>query len=228
MELYAVYEEYQDERLSIDDISFFSVKEEAVVAFNNKKELFLHDDKWKVSDEFDAKDVTDSNHAILFIDTKGGLEVYVNIITITAKQGHCPKEDTITNATRLYNVVGTDDLEGVIFASCTTHENARQAKELLEAGGWEGMLDIAQDELPLDTIKINDEIITLPIKSEEELLYEKIKRAVFDARADAMEEVLGCELTFATDEDMMDKLDEVLEEKSQDELSVLHRKYCGE
>ena len=62
---------------------------------------------------------------------------------------------------RLFNVVGVDDLEGAVFARCTTHEKAQKAKELLEAEGLENMLDIAQDEMPVDVIEIGGELIEL-------------------------------------------------------------------
>lgn len=63
----------------------------------------------------------------------------------------------------LFNVVGTDDLEGTTFARCTTYKKAQKAKELLEAEGFEDMLDIVKDNLPIDTIKIGDKLIRLLI-----------------------------------------------------------------
>ena len=62
---------------------------------------------------------------------------------------------------RLFNVVGMDDLEGTVFVRCTTYEKANKAKELLEAEGFEDMLDIVQDELPVDVIEIGGELIEL-------------------------------------------------------------------
>ena len=61
----------------------------------------------------------------------------------------------------LYNVIGLDDLEGVVFARCTTFEKAQKAKELTEANGFEGMLDIVQDEIPVDVIEIGRKLIEL-------------------------------------------------------------------
>lgn len=61
----------------------------------------------------------------------------------------------------LYNVIGLDDLEGVVFARCTTFEKAQKAKELTEANGFEGMLDIVQDETPVDVIEIGGKLIEL-------------------------------------------------------------------
>lgn len=63
--------------------------------------------------------------------------------------------------TRLYNVVGIDDLDGTTFARCTTYKKAQKAKELLEAEGFENMLDIAQDEIPVDVIEIGGKLIEL-------------------------------------------------------------------
>lgn len=62
---------------------------------------------------------------------------------------------------RLFNVVGIDDLEGTVFVRCTTYEKANKAKELLEAEGFEDMLDIVQDEMPIDVIEIGGELIEL-------------------------------------------------------------------
>ena len=63
----------------------------------------------------------------------------------------------------LFNVIGIDDLEGTVFARCTTYKKAQKAKELLEAEGFEDMLDIVEDNLPIDTIKIGNKLIRLLI-----------------------------------------------------------------
>ena len=62
---------------------------------------------------------------------------------------------------RLFNVVGLDTLEGVTFARCTTYEKAQKAKELLEAEGFEDVLDIVQDEMPVNVIVIGGTLISL-------------------------------------------------------------------
>ena len=62
---------------------------------------------------------------------------------------------------RYFIVIGLYDLEGMIFARCTTYEKAKKAMELLEAEGFEDMLDIVQEELPIDTIEIDGEMIKL-------------------------------------------------------------------
>ena len=65
------------------------------------------------------------------------------------------------NDMRLFNVVGMDDLEGTVFARCTTYEKAQKTKKLLEAEGFEDILDIVQDEIPVDVIEIGGELIEL-------------------------------------------------------------------
>ena len=65
------------------------------------------------------------------------------------------------NDMRLFNVIGMDDLEGTVFARCTTYEKAQKVKELLEAEGFEDMLDIVQDETPVDVIEIGGKLIEL-------------------------------------------------------------------
>lgn len=62
---------------------------------------------------------------------------------------------------RLFSVIGIDDLEGTTFARCTTYEKAQTAKELLETEGFEDILDIVQDELPIDVIEIGGKLIEL-------------------------------------------------------------------
>ena len=63
--------------------------------------------------------------------------------------------------TRIYSVIGIDDLEGMAFCRCTTYEKAVRAKEMLEKEGFENVLDIVQDEIPLDMIEIDGKIINL-------------------------------------------------------------------
>ena len=61
----------------------------------------------------------------------------------------------------LYNVIGVDDLEGAMFASCTTLEKAKIAKKKLENEGFEDALDIVQDVLLIDAVEIDGELIEL-------------------------------------------------------------------
>lgn len=62
---------------------------------------------------------------------------------------------------KLYNVVGIDDLEGTVFARCTTLEKAVITQNKLEHEGFEDVLDIIQDETPIDTIEIDGKLIKL-------------------------------------------------------------------
>ena len=62
---------------------------------------------------------------------------------------------------KLFNVIGIDDLEGTVFARCTTYEKAVKAKEYLEQEGFEGMLDIVQDEIAVDVIEIDSQLLEL-------------------------------------------------------------------
>ncbi len=62
---------------------------------------------------------------------------------------------------RLYKVIGIDDLEGLTFAQCTTHEKAKRAQELIKRNGFEHCTELVQDELPLDTIEIDGKLISL-------------------------------------------------------------------
>lgn len=62
---------------------------------------------------------------------------------------------------KLFNVIGIDDLDGVVFARCTTFEKAQKAKKILEANGFEDMLDIVQDKLSIDVIEIDNKVIEL-------------------------------------------------------------------
>ena len=63
--------------------------------------------------------------------------------------------------TKLFNVIGTHDLEGMTFARCTTYEKALKAKECLENNGFENMIDIVQDEIPVDVIEIDSQLLEL-------------------------------------------------------------------
>lgn len=62
---------------------------------------------------------------------------------------------------KLFNVVGTDELEESTFARYTTREKAQKAKEIFEAEGFEDDLDIVQDAIAIDTIEINGKVIEL-------------------------------------------------------------------
>lgn len=63
--------------------------------------------------------------------------------------------------TKLYNVVGIDDLEGTTFARCSSLAKAVKAQTLLKKEGFENMLDIVQDEMLIDVIEIGGKLIEL-------------------------------------------------------------------
>ena len=59
-----------------------------------------------------------------------------------------------------------------------------------------------------------------------EKMYEELKRSVFDAGVDAIEDLLGYELEFDTDEDMMEVMDDVLDQMPEDIALEFYNKYC--
>ena len=61
----------------------------------------------------------------------------------------------------IFRVIGTDDLEGTIFCYCSTYEKAVKAADLLQENGFDGLVDIVQDEFILNKIEIGDELIEL-------------------------------------------------------------------
>lgn len=63
--------------------------------------------------------------------------------------------------TKLFNVIGIDSLEGTVFARCTTYEKAVKAKEYLEQEGFEDMIDIVQDEIPINAIEVGSQMLEL-------------------------------------------------------------------
>lgn len=61
----------------------------------------------------------------------------------------------------IWMVIEIDDLEGTIFAQCSTEESAKTAKELLEINGLEGMLRIERSNLFLDSVMLNGKLVNL-------------------------------------------------------------------
>lgn len=59
-----------------------------------------------------------------------------------------------------------------------------------------------------------------------EKMYEQIKRGVFDAGVDAIEELLGCELEFETDEEMVEAMDDALGRMPKETVMEFYNKYC--
>lgn len=59
-----------------------------------------------------------------------------------------------------------------------------------------------------------------------ERMYEELKEAVFAAGVNAVEELLGCELEFDTDEDMSEAMDDALSQMPEEDALKLYKKYC--
>lgn len=62
---------------------------------------------------------------------------------------------------QIWEVVGVDDLEGSVFAQCSTEEKANKAMKLLENEGFEDMLRVEQSSLKIDQIIIGDKLVQL-------------------------------------------------------------------
>lgn len=65
------------------------------------------------------------------------------------------------NGIQIWKVVGVDDLEGSVFAQCSTEEKANKAMQLLENEGFEDMLRVEQSSLIIDQIIIGDKLVQL-------------------------------------------------------------------
>lgn len=65
------------------------------------------------------------------------------------------------NEIQIWNVNGTEDLEGICFAQCSTKEKAEKAMRILEENGFEDMLVIKQSNLRLDQLLIENKLIQL-------------------------------------------------------------------
>lgn len=59
-----------------------------------------------------------------------------------------------------------------------------------------------------------------------EKMYEELKRNVVDAGVNAIEDLLGRELDFDTDEDMFEAMDEVLYQMPEDIALEFYNEYC--
>ena len=76
--------------------------------------------------------------------------------------GSCELNEKTDNALMyLWEVTGIDDLEGKVFAQCTTKEKAHEAKNLAEANGFEDMLEVRKSCIPVDAVVIDGEIIQI-------------------------------------------------------------------
>lgn len=59
-----------------------------------------------------------------------------------------------------------------------------------------------------------------------EKMYEELKRKVFEAGVNAIEDLLGYELEFDTDKDMSEAMDDVLDQMPEEEAMEFYKKYC--
>lgn len=62
---------------------------------------------------------------------------------------------------KIWEVAGIDDLEGTVFAQCTTEENAKKALGLLEQNGFENMLVVRESNLEIDRIEFGGKMVDL-------------------------------------------------------------------
>lgn len=62
---------------------------------------------------------------------------------------------------KIWEINGTEDLEGICFAQCSTKEKAEKAMRILEENGFEDMLVVKQSDLRLDQLLIENKLIQL-------------------------------------------------------------------
>lgn len=60
-----------------------------------------------------------------------------------------------------------------------------------------------------------------------DIMYEELKKAVFDAGADAVEDLIGHPLTFANDDEMSEAMDDALDQMPDEEQIEFYRKYVS-
>lgn len=65
------------------------------------------------------------------------------------------------NGKQIWKVNGIDDLDGMVFAQCSSKEKAEKAIEILEKNGFENMLCVKQSNLRIDQIMIGDKFVQL-------------------------------------------------------------------
>jgi len=56
---------------------------------------------------------------------------------------------------KLWIVMGINDMEGMIYAFCTTRQKAEKAVKLLEPEGLDNMLTIKQAQLEINNVCLN-------------------------------------------------------------------------
>lgn len=64
---------------------------------------------------------------------------------------------------KLYEVAGIDDLEGEVFAHCTSKENAERAMGFFDQ--MEDVLEIRESLIPINAVIIDDEIIDITVNT---------------------------------------------------------------
>ena len=86
-----------------------------------------------------------------------------NVIEKIAVELKCPPTYIMgwTSDVTLFNIVGLDDLEGTTFARCTTKDKAERAVEMLKTEGFDDLIEIRQDKIPVDTVEIDGKLIAL-------------------------------------------------------------------
>ena len=69
--------------------------------------------------------------------------------------------ESVDPVVETYCVRGIDEMDGLIFAKCSTKDKAEHAKKLLEDAGFVDCLEIMKSTLTLDKIVIDDKTIDL-------------------------------------------------------------------
>lgn len=129
-----------------------TINPEAKVTICGDSKLYIH-----VTEDESVISLDHSIEEDWYYDDKGGY--FGNKEDIPVIEPIIFDNDTRNN--NLYNIVGIDDLEGTTFGRFTSHKKAIKAKEMIEANGFENMLEIVEDEMPVDTIEINNVMISL-------------------------------------------------------------------
>lgn len=129
-------------------IEVFSSIEEAREYFNNLLEEKRED--WERGSYVEIKEDTDSS----FKAEAPGDKISITLEEFVEQY----------TPTELWEVKGTDDLEGMTFAVCTSKEKALEAEKLLKTQGFEGLgfedLEIKKSNINLDEIKIGQDTIS--------------------------------------------------------------------
>lgn len=82
---YMVYTDYEDCRVSPDEVEHFRELGDALERANEMKDELQCSDDWELGDEFDEGELTDAENTVLFIHKGTGLEAYVAIHSFELK-----------------------------------------------------------------------------------------------------------------------------------------------